>query len=808
MSEKLNGGLGLQGNFEIGEDNWGDLMNQNLRDINVNAIILLQDIVESPTAVSPIGGYWGLVDGRLAKLNSDGQFSFIPVENNYRYLNIKDGKFYHSLDGGWVAVKGVASNFLSVNGTNASTNYNSDGATGEKSIAIGADVLVAADGSLGIGKGITIPETVGELAINNVIIVGNDITPTAVSGINVISLGSGQKALATGSISVGNNIISDTAATEDGEVLGAITIGNDVENVSESCIVIGGGTKAMAPKSLGLGNKQSLMAPNTIAIGEGVQTSGEEMLIIGNNGTIDAGSSSVGVGNDIIVKGSYIVALGHASNVDANNTIAIGSRQKINGHGSIVIGDSLNFSGGIVTDSVILDSKQHDNDIGPEATLSKVVRFGIGNHSVDLNNTSHAQVALGIENILAGTFCAAVGINNKTDTHRSIAIGFDNVSIRPFSALVGHDNVSNPLVGMNGVKHFAHGSGNRLDGSYTWIGGVENIMNDTNTSLTERIGILGFENNISNRTMSFKLIGDNNTIVGSPNSIEDTASTDGVVIGNYNEINVAERGQIVIGNRVISANTASGAIVIGDSIEDVIHEDVVYLGNKASVKFDKPTLDGTLDKQFANSYLLHGKAYKLTALGGREYYTGNNILALAKSTIIANVGAGSDDDHAVNVKQLKQLAKIMNSDMSLYSKANKYACYASTIDAAKQDTVVWNVTTSDGVKSVLTTVAEKQAFITANFNVVETLTGGIQLLTLKGDTPIKFEYTQTIDSKIMEVVDSTLVINGGYSDVHGVSHTEATAIHSPYTGWRLNPALHQTTNAVFFVKPSTDGWGN
>lgn len=827
MSDKFDNGKGLTGNYQQGSENWGDSMNKNLEILNrEDAIVLIDILGETPLPVDPKerDTYAFGHEGKIARY-IDGGWVATDAVKGFVYLNQKDGFIYRWNDTGVLGFWEHSTpdgeipevHFLSVqhqSGDAQTPNYNNDGAMGINSMALGKGVKIGAERSIGIGSFVDVPAKVGDdgPVIQNVVVIGLDVADTSVSGNNLVFIGSSPVALAESSISFGRGVTAGVPAMENFGNTGLITIGNNVVNGAPGGILIGSNSSTAAPQSIGLGNGIELTSSSSIGIGNAVTTSGSEMIAIGEEASVGQGQGSIGIGVAILVQGSNTTAVGGESYVNGSNVVSMGSRQRLEASLSVVIGDNLKFGGEMIVNCAIVDPAQAGDDVGRSKTLSKVVRFGVGNGTVTVEGITgghHAQTAIGQDNKLAGAFVSAFGGANQIAGFHSTALGYENESTVFYTAFIGSQNSSNPTRSDVPVsRHFAHGAENKLGGTFTWIGGVRNTMNAETTHGTTYVKVLGSENNLSGQSHYLSVLGDNNVVIGSTDP--EVTSNGGVIIGHSNAITLAKNGQTIIGNRVMSGANAVDAIVIGNDTTNVIHEKVVYLGHDVKVAFNKPSKDATLDQQYAFSYLFSNPAYKVTEDGARAFFTGNNVLALSDNTLITNVAAGSDDDHAVNVKQLKKLASILNSDMSLFVKANKYACYLPQTEAVVQDTVVWKATVAGSAVETLTTVAEKQAFITTHFDVIETLVAGTQLLALKGTLPIKLEYVQTVNSLVMEVVNSKAVLNGGYSELHGEAFTDATPIHSPHTGWSLNPSLHQTTNAVFFVVPKSSnvGWGN
>ena len=262
---------------------------------------------------------------------------------------IQNGKSLVTAGDVYTAIDNAKTHYVSVKSTE-NNNRNNNGANGLNSVAIGGDVGVSGDESIGIGHSITGngdgPQSVllgsqimnlnresvliGQNLFNkgtNNILIGKGIAANDAYASNNVVLGNGatlsgaQAVLigkGTGSYGASTVTIGDgtTAGTQAHPSAGAVTIGKGAKSYGASAVTIGDGASV---------GTTTQAVTNSVAIGKGATATGESSVVIGDH----ARSSNVGS-----------VAIGYSNSVSADNGVAIGNGTSVTAIDGVAIGNS------------------------------------------------------------------------------------------------------------------------------------------------------------------------------------------------------------------------------------------------------------------------------------------------------------------------------------------------------------------------------------------------------------------------------------------------------------------------------------
>ena len=262
---------------------------------------------------------------------------------------IQNGKSLVTAGDVYTAIDNAKTHYVSVKSTE-NNNRNNNGANGLNSVAIGGDVGVSGDESIGIGHSITGngdgPQSVllgsqimnlnresvliGQNLFNkgtNNILIGKGIAANDAYASNNVVLGNGatlsgaQAVLigkGTGSYGASTVTIGDgtTAGTQAHPSAGAVTIGKGAKSYGASAVTIGDGASV---------GTVTQAVTHSVAIGKGATATGESSVVIGDN----ARSSNVGS-----------VAIGYSNSVSADNGVAIGNGTSVTAIDGVAIGNS------------------------------------------------------------------------------------------------------------------------------------------------------------------------------------------------------------------------------------------------------------------------------------------------------------------------------------------------------------------------------------------------------------------------------------------------------------------------------------
>lgn len=226
------------------------------------------------------------------------------------------------------AVKAAADaakvHFFSVKGNSSDENYNNDGATGDRALAVG---VAAKAGGLK----------------------ATALTGGNASGTFSFAVGNNAQAKGWGSVAIGVGTLA--------EKQGTVAIGYGAKAYSLESVALGYNTQAGAPSGKpGAGNSaQTAMGSGTIATGGaatafglGSVASGAHAIAGGDNAKA-TGQDSVALGKDTKASGTWSVALGRDTKAKGDHSTALGYDTKAEGQWSTALGIDTTASGSAST---------------------------------------------------------------------------------------------------------------------------------------------------------------------------------------------------------------------------------------------------------------------------------------------------------------------------------------------------------------------------------------------------------------------------------------------------------------------------
>ena len=523
---------------------------------------------------------------------------------------IQNGKSLVTAGDVYTAIDNAKTHYVSVKSTE-NNNRNNNGANGLNSVAIGGDVGVSGDESIGIGHSITGngdgPQSVllgsqimnlnresvliGQNLFNkgtNNILIGKGIAANDAYASNNVVLGNGatlsgaQAVLigkGTGSYGASTVTIGDgtTAGTQAHPSAGAVTIGKGAKSYGASAVTIGDGASV---------GTTTQAVTNSVAIGKGATATGESSVVIGDHArSSNVGSVAIGYSNSVSADNG--VAIGNGTSVTAIDGVAIGNSSMANrapgvtgydandnktdkyagltgraimsNHGAVSIGGN-GFSRQIIG----VSAGSADTDAVNVAQLKSVNLGFAGNTGT--SDVNLAQSTLGIKGDNTYIKTAAAG-RNLTITPNIQNITMNGTTASAGTGLADANNVAsaiNTAVNSAGWKIKAMGSGQGVrtgDTTETRIGNNDSVLlqagdnlviNKTGSRFTYSLNPI-----LNNLTKAMFTSGSDVTTIDA-NSITMTSS--GISLTNSG-INA---GNKVISNVASGGTTATNAANIGD----------------------------------------------------------------------------------------------------------------------------------------------------------------------------------------------------------------------------------------------------
>ena len=523
---------------------------------------------------------------------------------------IQNGKSLVTAGDVYTAIDNAKTHYVSVKSTE-NNNRNNNGANGLNSVAIGGDVGVSGDESIGIGhsitgnsdgersvllgsqimnlnrEGVLIGQNLFNKGTNNILI-GKGIEARDLSASNNVVLGNGatlsgaQAVLigkGTGSYGASTVTIGDgtTAGTQAHPSAGAVTIGKGAKSYGASAVTIGDGASV---------GTVTQAVTHSVAIGKGATATGESSVVIGDNArSSNVGSVAIGYSNSVSADNG--VAIGNGTSVTAIDGVAIGNSSMANrapgvtgydandnktdkyagltgraimsNHGAVSIGGN-GFSRQIIG----VSAGSADTDAVNVAQLKSVNLGFAGNTGT--SDVNLAQSTLGIKGDNTYIKTSAVG-RNLTITPNIQNITMNGTTASAGTGLADANNVAsaiNTAVNSAGWKIKAMGSGLGVrtgDTTETRIGNNDSVLlqagdnlviNKTGSRFTYSLNPI-----LNNLTKAMFTSGSDVTTIDA-NSITMTSS--GISLTNSG-INA---GNKVISNVASGGTTATNAANIGD----------------------------------------------------------------------------------------------------------------------------------------------------------------------------------------------------------------------------------------------------
>ena len=258
--------------------------------------------------------------------------------------------------------------FFSVKGNSSDENYNNDGATGDRALAVG---VAAKAGGLK----------------------ATALTGGNASGDFSFAVGNNAQAKGWGSVAIGAGTLA--------EEQGTVAIGHGAKAYSLESVALGYNTQAGAPSGQpGAGNHaQTAMGSGTIATGGAATAFGFE--------SVASGAHAIAGGDKAKATGQDSVALGKDTKASGTWSVALGSDTKAEGQSSTSLGTDTTASG---IASTAMGSKTQATGVGSTAMGGSTT--AAGNWSLASGGLSEAK----------GDYSTAMGYNSKANARNSFAV--------------------------------------------------------------------------------------------------------------------------------------------------------------------------------------------------------------------------------------------------------------------------------------------------------------------------------------------------------------------------------------------------
>ena len=347
-------------------------------------------------------------------------------------------------------------------------------------IALGTNVEVARDSSVGIGKKITVTQRFAtalgngiEVTAENAVAIGSgaNFGTVKANGNDSVAIGTRAEAGKQSSIAIGR--LSRAVTGERGVAIGneavttalsAIAIGNKVNATKDTAISIGNQSNATGTAAVAYGNQAQATADSTVAVGDQSKATvanatavgksseaTEDSALAAGNGASASATGAVAAGKNASASGVQSIAIGSAGadaaeapTASGTQSIAIGSKTVANSGNAIAIGSSAKATGtGAVSIGLSTFAKEHGaTAIGTNVNVETNKAVGIG---FDINVRQAGATNIGYKSDNYANQAVAVGARNSVDANAQYgtAVGYFTRVTAKNAVAIGSSNDNN-----------------------------------------------------------------------------------------------------------------------------------------------------------------------------------------------------------------------------------------------------------------------------------------------------------------------------------------------------------------------------
>ena len=370
-----------------------------------------------------------------------------------------------------------------------------------------------------------------------------------------------------------------------------------------------------------------------IAIGTGSSSQKVDSTAVGKNAKT-TGESALAVGYDSIADADGAMAVGNGNKAMAGGSLAVGARNIAQGMGGLAIGEN-NTAEGDGSAAV-----GHSNKVHAMGTYA----FGLQNAVWKMYSQAY-----GMNNIVSEANSFAYGNSNQVGSMNSFAFGGGNLNTARWAVTVGNTN--------------------KVGGEHSFAAGFYNTIGSTSKDAVAigqnaRVGVSNFNVATTIDPTTGKITAVYNGEVDATNS---------VAIGH--EANVMALNSVALGeNTGVTKDGKNGTAIGGEA--SVKAENGTAAGFKATVRAKSGVALGASSFVDAEGGIALGRnsvAERKSGMAGYDFTTGAvstvndstwkatdgavSVGNSANTRQITRVAAGTEDTDAVNVAQIKGLAK-------------------------------------------------------------------------------------------------------------------------------------------------------
>ena len=569
-----------------------------------------------------------------------------------------------------------------------------------------------------------------------------------------------EAAIQEGTTSGGASVALANSATASGS--GAVAVGDKASASTTNALAVGTSTQSTGDGSVAVGSGSKATGTSAVAVGAGAYAKEHGAVALGNNVNVET-NKAVGVGFAVTVRQAGATNIGYYSTVNTNQALSVGARNdvdgaaqygtavgyfvKVTGKNGVAIGSS-NDNRGNSDSGRTLASADSAVAIGTSAHAEAVHSIGMGTYArasaenaISLGTSSSAS---GVQSIAiggamrgaeapsaSGTQSIAIGAKTSANSESSIAMGSTATASGVATTAIGAEVLAKQH-GSTAIGNQVKVEGNKSVG----LGFQVNSKQDGTTAIGYITNVLG---NQSVGIGSNMTVGENAGGAVAIGYMSSVTGQSGIGIGS-NGTSASADSTIALGNTSKASGTS--AIAIGKNSNAALAHSVALGEGSTTAEADGNATSGYLTNDAVNN-------------------TGNGVVSVGNGGSIlrriTSVASGTNDNDAINVKQLKALRNASISTVSVVNGATTTDLVPSTTVG---DTDANKVKLVAG-KNITLTAAGNSVTIAAKSEVNSITSGNTDAISISTGTDGKVSVTPNLASDVNATGDANKLVTAG-----------------------------------------------
>ena len=543
---------------------------------------------------------------------------------------------------------------------------------------------------------------------------------------------------------------------------GAVAIGDKASASTTNALAVGTSTSSTGDGSVAVGSGSKATGASAVAVGAGAYAKEHGAVALGNNVNVET-NKAVGVGFAVTVRQAGATNIGYYSTVNTNQALSVGARNdvdgaaqygtavgyfvKVTGKNGVAIGSSNDNNGNSDTGRT-LASADSAVAIGTSAHAEAAHSIGLGTRA---KATAASSMALGTSSSASGVQSIAIGSAEKAaeapnaSGTQSIAIGTKTVANSGNAIAMGSTATASGVAATAiGAEVLAKQHGSTAIGNQVKVEGNKSVglgfqvssKQDGTTAIGYITNVLG---NQSVGIGSNMTVGENAGGAVAIGYMSSVTGQSGIGIGS-NGTSASADSTIAFGNTSKASGTS--AIAIGKNSNAALAHSVALGEGSTTAEADGNATNGYLTNDAVNN-------------------TGNGVVSVGNGGSIlrriTSVASGTNDNDAINVKQLKALRNASISTVSVVNGATTTDLVPSTTEG---DTDANKVKLVAG-KNITLTAAGNSVTIASKSEVNSITSGNADAISVSTGTDGKVSVTPNLASNVNATGDANKLVTAG-----------------------------------------------